>query len=127
MATSSSVYRRIASQRRLLLAVLVLALFPASPLARPASPAPALPAPSGNVVNVATEAQLQSAVSQLASNTTIVVAPGTYKLTSTLYINGSMSNVGIRGGTDNRDDVVLVGPGMTNASYGNTPFGIWTG
>ena len=26
-----------------------------------------------------------------------------------------------------RDDVVLKGPGMTTASYGNTPYGIWTG
>ena len=96
-------------------------------IARPARPAPSLPAPTGSVVNVSTEAQLQAAVAKLASNTTIVLAPGTYKLTSTLYINGTFTNVGIRGGTDNRDDVVLVGPGMANASYGNAPYGIWTG
>src|SRR5438552_2251393 len=93
--------------------------------ARPARPAPPLAPPTGAVVNVATEAQLQAAVGILASNTTIVIAPGTYVLTSTLWVNGTFSNVAIRGGTDNSDDVVLVGPGMTQASYGNVPHGIW--
>jgi hypothetical protein len=57
---------------------------------------------------------------------TIVIAPGTYMLSSSLYLNG-LSDVTIRGGTNSRDDVVLVGPGMTNASYGDVPYGIWTG
>ncbi len=65
--------------------------------ARPASPPPPFPAPTGTVVNVATDAQLQAAVQHLASNTTIVLAPGTYVLSSTLYVNGSFSNVAIRG------------------------------
>ena len=89
--------------------------------------APPLPAPSGNVVNVSTESQLQSAISNLTSNTTIVLAPGTYTLSKTLWINGSFSNVTIRGGTNNRDDVVLVGRGMSNASYGSVEHGIWAG
>ena len=38
-----------------------------------------------------------------------------------------MTNVGLRGATANADDVVLVGPGMAQPSYGNVPFGIWTG
>jgi hypothetical protein len=95
--------------------------------AAPARPAPPLPAPSGNVVNVATEPQLQAAVAGLASNTTILIAPGTYRLTSTLYVNGTFASVALRGSSGNADDVVLVGPGMTNASYGNVPFGIWSG
>ena len=102
----------------------------ASPLgvhARSDTPAPPLPPPAGAVVNVSTEPQLQAAVQQLVSNTTIVLAPGTYQLTSTLYINGTFANIAIRGGTNNRDDVVLRGPGMANASYGNVPYGIWTG
>jgi hypothetical protein len=78
-------------------------------------------------LTVATEPQLQAAVRQVASNTTIVLAPGVYRLTSTLYFNGAMSNVVIRGATANRDDVVLQGPGMRNANYGNVPHGIWTG
>ena len=81
--------------------------------AGPATPAPPLPPPTGTVVNVSTEAQLQNAVAAIASNTTIVIAPGTYNLTGTLYINGTFTNVGIRGATNNRDDVVLVGKGMT--------------
>jgi hypothetical protein len=66
-------------------------------------------------------------VNNLVSGTTIVIAPGTYNLTNTLYINGTFSNVGIRGATNDPDDVVLVGKGMANASYGNVPFGIWLG
>jgi hypothetical protein len=95
--------------------------------AAPARPAPPLPAPSGAIINVATEAQLQDAFAGLSSNTTILIGPGTYTLTSTLYINGTFSNVAVRGATNNADDVVLVGPGMTNASYGAVPFGIWVG
>jgi len=106
---------------------MIAALAPGAAFAASVIPVPPLPAPSGTVVNVSTESQLQAAVSRLASNTTIVLAPGTYQLTSTLWISGTFSNVGIRGATTNRDDVVLVGPGMTNANYGNVPFGIWTG
>ena len=65
-------------------------------------------------------------VAQGASNTTIVIAPGTYVLTSTLYVKG-VTNVGIRGATNNPDDVVLVGRGMAQTNYGSVPFGIWTG
>lgn len=95
-----------------------------SSAAAPARPAPALPAPPGTVVNVATEAQLQAAVSSLSSNTTIVLAPGVYSLRNTLYINGIFTNVGIRGSTNNADEVVLAGSGMTDASV---PHGIWVG
>jgi hypothetical protein len=87
---------------------------------------PALPAPAGRVVNVSTEAQLQAAVKTLTSGTTILIAAGTYKLTATLYVKGTLSNVVIRGASNNRNDVVLVGLGMSAAS-GNVPFGIWTG
>ena len=102
-------------------------LLPAIVAGRPATPAPPLAAPTGTIVNVSTEAQLQAAVRQIASNTTIVIAPGTYQLTSTLYINGTYTNVGIRGATNNRDDVVLVGSGMATAGNCSVPYGIWTG
>lgn len=78
-------------------------------------------------VNVSTVAQLQSAVSSIASNTTIVIAPGTYNLSASLYIHGSFTNVGIRGATGNRDDVVLVGKGMSSPNDGGVPYGIWVG
>ena len=98
-------------------------------IALPASAGPAVP-PSplpvtGTIVNVATVQQLNSAVAAMSSNKTIVIAPGTYQLTSPLYVNGSFTNVTIRGATGNRDDVVLVGRGMT--VDGGVPFGIWTG
>ena len=95
--------------------------------AGPAIPPAPLPAPTGTIVNVSTVAQLQSAVASMASNRTIVIAPGTYNLTATLYINGTFTNVGIRGATGNRDDVVLVGKGMSAVSDGGVPFGIWVG
>jgi hypothetical protein len=81
----------------------------------------------GGTLTVGTEPELQAAVRQVASNTTIVLVPGVYRLTSTLYFNRALSNVVIRGATANRDDVVLQGPGMRNANYGNVPHGIWTG
>ena len=104
-----------------------LAVFSGAAAAGPAVPPGPLPPPGGTVVNVATVAQLQNAVAALASNTTIMVAPGTYNLGTTLYINGSFTNVGIRGATGNRDDVVLVGKGMSAASDGGVPYGIWVG
>ena len=89
--------------------------------------APPLPAPGGPIVDVATVAQLENAVAQVASGTTIRIAPGTYALTTTLFINKSVSDIVIRGATNNRNDVVLVGQGMANSNYGNVPYGIWTG
>src|SRR5688500_16780603 len=74
-----------------------------------------------NVVPVSTVAQLQSAVASISSNTTIVIAPGAYNLSAPLYINGSFENVAIRGATGNRDDVVLIGKGMTGANDGGVP------
>ena len=101
---------------------------PASPLSA-ASPdtAPPLPAPTGTVVTVATEPQLRAAIGAVTSGTTIVIAPGTYALTGPLYVNGAFSDVVIRGATNNRNDVVLVGKGMAAANDGGVPFGIWTG
>src|SRR5688572_12810520 len=86
-----------------------LLLHPGVAMGGPAVPPGPLPAPSGPIVHVNTLAQLQNAVDGIASNTTILIGPGTYNLAAPLYINGSFTNVGIRGATGNRDDVVLVG------------------
>src|SRR5262245_9764891 len=104
-----------------------LSLAICSPLVATAAPArPALPLSpaTGGTVRVSTESQLRAAVSSLTSNTTIEIAPGTYTLRDSLYVNGSFSNVAIRGATNNSEDVVLVGGGMTSASV---PYGIWVG
>jgi hypothetical protein len=109
------------------LSAIVILLSARAALAGPAVPPAPLPPPAGPVVNVSTVSQLQSAVAAIASNTTIVIAPGTYQLTAPLYINGTFTNVGIRGATGRRDDVVLVGRGMAASGDGGVPFGIWVG
>jgi hypothetical protein len=91
------------------------------------TPPPALPPPTGRIVNVSTEPELQAAFGALTSGTTVVIAPGTYVLTRTLYVKGPLADIVIRGSTNSRDDVVLQGPGMTNPNYGPVEFGIWVG
>lgn len=90
-----------------------------------AGKAPPLPAPTGKVVSVATEAELQSAIKSLSSGSTVIIAPGTYNLTSTLGIDSGVSDVTIRGKTDIPSDVVLVGKGMKNEQHGPVPHGFW--
>jgi hypothetical protein len=85
---------------------------------------PALPSPSGRVVNVSTKTQLEDAIASLTSDTTVMIAPGTYQLTSPLYIKGPLTNVTVRGATSYRDDVVLAGAGRDNSSVS---YGIWVG
>lgn len=118
----------LSHRARVVLALVgTLAVAPSGARTYAASPdsAPALPAPSGPVINVSTEAQLQNAVASAPSGATILIAPGTYQLSGTLYFNRSVSDVVLRGATNNRTDVVLAGPGMANA--GSVPFGVWTG
>lgn len=104
---------------------LLLCAAGASQAQSPVTPPP-LPDRGSRAVSVSTVDQLQQAVSRLASDTTIVIQPGTYRLTGTLYVRGNLRNVAIRGASNNRDDVVIVGGGMRSAS-GSVPFGIWTG
>jgi hypothetical protein len=70
---------------------------------------------------VATVAELQSAVSKLTSNQTLLLADGTYHLDATLYLPQNISNVTIRGGSGNRAAVIVKGNGMS----GTVPFGFW--
>jgi hypothetical protein len=97
------------STARVTVLAATLLLHPGVVMAGPAVPPFPLPAPSGPIVRVNTLAQLQNAVAAIASNTTILIGPGTYNLGAPLYINGTFTNVGIRGATGNRDDVVLSG------------------
>ncbi len=89
------------------------AAYAAAECASPASPA-------GNVVTVSSTPELQSAVSNLASGTTILIEDGVYDLTNTLNIR-SVSDVAIRSASGNRDAVELRGRGMANSTYGNVP------
>jgi hypothetical protein len=86
--------------------------------------APQLPITGTRIVNVSTEAQLQSAMGNLQNGDTILLSNGTYNLTSSLYVNGR-HNVTIRG-TAGSTNIVLAGKGMDNSSYGNVPFGVWS-
>jgi hypothetical protein len=91
------------------------AAFAAAPSARAEfvapPPAPPLPPPTGDVVTVSTVAALHSAVDNLVSGRTILIAAGTYNLERQLHVNG-VANVAIRGATGNRNQVVLRGSGM---------------
>jgi PKD repeat protein len=84
---------------------------------------PPLPAPTGTVINVATETALRDAVNNLQSNQTIMIAAGTCTLTDTLYLPQGISNVSIRGATGTAADVVIQGAGMSGAIL----FGFWVG
>jgi Right handed beta helix region len=85
--------------------------------------APSLPV-TGSIVEVSTEAQLQTAMKNLQPGATILIANGTYNLSNTLYVN-NVNNVTVRGASG-CDDVVLIGKGMTNSNFGSVPHGIWT-
>jgi hypothetical protein len=92
--------------------------------AQTACNAPDLPMSGTRIVNVSTNAQLQTAMGNLQSGDTIVLANGTYDLSSTLYVNGK-NNVTIRGNSG-CDNVVLMGNGMDNANFNNVPHGVWS-
>jgi len=92
--------------------------------AQTACNAPTLPISGVRIVNVSTEGQLQTAMGNLQAGDTIVIADGTYNLSSTLYVNNK-NDVTIRGNSG-CDGVVLVGNGMDNPNFGNVPHGVWT-
>jgi hypothetical protein len=85
---------------------------------------PELDKPEGKVVRVRTEPELQAAVRALKSDTTVLIAPGTYELTSTLNIAGGVKNVALRGDAADRGKVVLKGKGMRKKEHGGVPHGI---
>ena len=66
-------------------------------------------------VRVTTEAELQAAVATVTSHTTIVLAAGRYRLTTTLRLVGPLVAVTLRGATGRAADVRLEGAGMTAA------------
>ena len=80
---------------------------------------PQLPITGTRIVNVSTEAQLQSAIGKLQNGDTIILSNGIYNLTSTLYINGR-HNVTIRG-TAGSPNVFLAGKGMDNSKTCTIP------
>ena len=66
-----------------------------------------LPSPSGNVVNVATEEQLWTAVNAAQPGDTILLADGTYHLAQHgRYVCISTPNVTLRSASGNREALV---------------------
>jgi hypothetical protein len=88
---------------------------------------PKLDKPEGNVVHVSTVDDLVDEVLNVRSNTTIVIEPGTYELPRTLFIDGGVKNVVLRGSSDERGKVVIKGKGMANKDFGSVPDGIMVG
>ena len=104
--------------------------------ARLPSDAPPLPDPASqgyDVINVGTAQELADACWNLTSNQAIVIAPGRYELGSVNFPNGvdgrltvgrfgasPISNILIRGSTNDPRDVEIVGDGMLDTTV---PFG----
>ena len=72
----------------------------------------ALPAPSGNIVNVSTVSALENAVNNASSGDTILIADGTYTLNG-VYLRIDTPNVTLRSASGNRVAVVLDGNYIT--------------
>lgn len=73
---------------------------------------PALPAPIGNIVNVSTVTQLESAVNSAASGDTILIADGQYDLNG-VYLRIDTPQITLRSASGNRSSVVLDGNYVT--------------
>jgi len=113
--------------KKILLKILIFLLLLTIAEAKDAYKTPPLPRPSGRVIQVKTVKELLAAVRNIKSNTTILVAPGIYYLTNSLYFTGGVKNIAIRGKTDNPEDVIIIGRGMKNPEFGNVPHGIIVG
>ncbi|MBN1875308.1 MAG: DUF11 domain-containing protein [Anaerolineae bacterium] len=96
----------------MLLGLFWAATVSAAPLAPTADFCPALPAPTGTIVNVATVAELENAVNNATSGATILIADGTYALDG-VYLRIDTPNVTLRSASGNREAVVLDGDYVT--------------
>ena len=91
---------------RLLFSILFsLCLFPAPGFGQICAP---LPQPTGNIVNVATPAELVSAVNSAAPGDAILLADGTYNLNGE-YLWIDTDNLSIRSQSGNREAVIVDG------------------
>lgn len=95
----------------LVVCALIVASFPATASAKGVSAAPSLGAPTGIIVKVDTGPALEAALRSLVSGTTVVLAPGVYRLTAPLTV-GNVADVVIRGESDMAADVIIEGPGF---------------
>jgi hypothetical protein len=75
---------------------------------------PPLPAPTGSVVNVSSEAQLRNQAYNAPTGTTIVIQAGVYNMGN--YIHIIHNGITLRGATGNRSDVILDLGGVSKGS-----------
>jgi hypothetical protein len=80
-------------------------------------PVPPLSLPTGDVIRVASVSELQRAVREARSNSTILLQSGRFRLTEPLRLGGTSSStpltdVSLRGATGDRNDVVIEGRGV---------------
>lgn len=117
---------RAGFKMKLNLTTALLCLWTALRAAGAAAPgdAPQLPITGARIVNVATEPELQAAMGDLWHGDTLLLADGTYRLTTSLRINGR-NDVTIRGRAGSTH-VVLAGQGMDNRVAEDARFGIWS-
>jgi len=80
--------------------------------------------PTKHKIYISNEKELQQAISNLRPSTTLILAPGKYYLTQTLYIK--KEHVYLRGQNNDCQATQLIGPGMDNPDYGDVPYGIWS-
>jgi hypothetical protein len=71
---------------------------------------------TGPTINVSTEAQIRQQALSASSGTTILIAPGVYKMEDFVHIVNN--DLTLRGSSGKRDDVVLDFGGMLNGHFG---------
>ncbi len=76
---------------------------------------PALPPPSGIIVNVATAAELNQAIIDAQDGQTILVADGTYEMKPYVPLNINAPNVTVRGASDDATKAIIRGNGFKDS------------
>jgi hypothetical protein len=77
---------------------------------------PALEPPAGTIISVSTEADLRYQAYNASAGTTILIAPGLYRMGS--YIHIVNSGMVLRSASGRRDDVILDFGGMVGGHFG---------
>ena len=77
---------------------------------------PALPPPTGTVIQVSSESTLRQLTQNAAPGSNLMLEPGVYAMQDFLYI--TVNGLALRGASGNRDDVVLDFGGMLTGYFG---------
>lgn len=102
--------------RAILIGILVIGSVAPALSVQAAGPCPALPAPTGTVVTVSSEAELRNQAYNAATGTTIMVAAGVYDMQD--FVQVVNDGITLRGETGDREDVILDFGGMESGYFG---------